>query len=108
MRSDLVFSALGSAPGRYRLCRLTAKAGRELHTRKNRIQDTLNDVLMLLSNSTMPGDDGSIAGEKTTSGCRITPRSRFADQRFNGPRIAVTLVEGDLIWQEVSAGDRTV
>ncbi len=77
MRSDLVFSAMGSAPGRYRLCRLTAKAGRELHTRKNRIQDTLNDVLMLLSNSTMPGDDGSIAGEKTTSELPHNPALAF-------------------------------
>jgi len=56
MRSDLVFSALGPAPGRYQLCQLTAKAGRKLHTRKNRIQDTLNDVLLLLSKLTVAVD----------------------------------------------------
>lgn len=53
MRSDLVFRALDPTPCRYRLCRLTAQAGRKLHTPKNRIQDTLNDVLLLLSNSTV-------------------------------------------------------
>lgn len=77
MRSDLVFSALGSTPGRYRLCRMTAQAGRKLHTRKNRIQDTLNNVLLLLSNSTMPGNDGSIAGEKTTSELPHNPALAF-------------------------------
>lgn len=82
MRSDLVFGALGAAPGRYRLCRMTAQAGRKLHTRKNRIQDTLNNVLLLLSDSTMPGGDGLIAGEKTTSELPHNPALAF-----HGPTI---------------------
>ncbi len=56
MRSDLVFNALGQTQGRYRLCRLTAKAGRKLQTRKTRIQDTLNNVLSLISHSAAPAD----------------------------------------------------
>lgn len=82
MRSDLVFGALGAAPGRYRLCRLTAKAGRKLHTRKNRIQDTLNDVLLLLSSSTVAGEDDLIAREKTVSELPHSPALAL-----RGPRI---------------------
>ncbi len=57
MRSELVFCALAPMPGRYQLCQLTAKASRKLHTPKNRIQDTLNDVLLLLSQSTVTAND---------------------------------------------------
>ena len=77
MRSDLVFGALGPAPGRYRLCRLTAQAGRKLHTRKNRIQDTLNDVLLLLSGSTVAGEDDLIAREKTAGKLPRSPALAF-------------------------------
>ncbi len=60
MRSELVFRALAPVPGRYQLCRLTAKAGRKLHAPKNRMQDTLNDVLRVLANSTVTANDDRI------------------------------------------------
>jgi hypothetical protein len=81
MRSDLVFSALGPAPGRYRLCRLTAQAGRKLHARKNRIQDTLNDVLLLVSNSTSVGD--CVTGSEKAD-CEVTRNSVPA---LSGPAV---------------------
>lgn len=77
MRSDLVFSALGPAPGRYRLCQLTAKAGRKLHMQKNRIQDTLNDVLLLLSKPSVAGVAGSIAREKAMGELPHNPALAF-------------------------------
>jgi hypothetical protein len=60
MRSELVFRASAPVPGRYELCQLTAKAGRKLHAPKNRIQDTLNDVLRVLARSTATAKDEQI------------------------------------------------
>jgi len=63
MRSELVFRALVAMTGRYQLCRLTAKASRKLHTPKNRMQDTLNDVLLFISRSTATAN-GELIGVK--------------------------------------------
>jgi hypothetical protein len=52
MRSDLVFGAYSHTPNRYQLCLLVAKAARKLHTPKTRLQDTTNDVFVLLHRST--------------------------------------------------------
>jgi len=65
MRSELVFRAMGPMPGRYRLCRLTARASRKLHTPRSRIQDTLNDVLLFLANSKATMSDQQIGAEKS-------------------------------------------
>jgi hypothetical protein len=51
MRSDLVFGAYSHTPNRYQLCLLVAKGARKLHTTKARLQDTTNDVFVLLYRS---------------------------------------------------------
>lgn len=80
MRSDLVFRALDPTPGRYRLCRLTAQAGRRLHMRKSRMEDTLNDVLSLLSNSAVA--DGCVTGSgKAVNEPPRASASHVADQQ---------------------------
>jgi hypothetical protein len=52
MRSDLVFGAYSHTANRYQLCLLVAKGARKLHTPKTRLQETTNDVLVLLYRST--------------------------------------------------------
>ncbi len=47
MRSDLVFGVQVQVPNRYQLCRLASHATRKLHKPNDRIQDTVNDVLIL-------------------------------------------------------------
>jgi hypothetical protein len=51
MRSDLVFGAYSHTPNRYQLCLLVAKGARKLHTPKARLQETTNDVFVLLYSS---------------------------------------------------------
>jgi hypothetical protein len=51
MRSDLVFGAYSHTPNRYQLCLLVAKGARKLHTPKTRLQETTNDVFVLLEHS---------------------------------------------------------
>ena len=51
MRSDLVFGAYSHTPNRYQLCLLVAKGARRLHPPKARLQDTTNDVFVLLYRS---------------------------------------------------------
>jgi hypothetical protein len=51
MRSDLVFGAYSHTPNRYQLCLLVAKGARRLHAPKARLQDTTNDVFVLLYRS---------------------------------------------------------
>jgi len=46
-RSELVFAALVHVPNRYQLCQLTAKGARKLHKPYERMQDTVNQVLMI-------------------------------------------------------------
>ncbi len=53
MRSDLIFDALGKVESRYTLCRVCAKGTRTLHTQTGRIEDTINDVLMILARRAM-------------------------------------------------------
>lgn len=53
MRSDLIFDALGKVENRYVLCRVCAKGTRTLHSQTGRIEDTINDVLMILARRTM-------------------------------------------------------
>ena len=48
-RSELVFAARVHQPNRYQLCRLVALATRKLHKPSDRIQDTINDVLVRLA-----------------------------------------------------------
>ncbi len=47
-RSESVFRARVQLPNRYQLCRLAALATRKLHKPSDRIQDTINDVLLRL------------------------------------------------------------
>jgi hypothetical protein len=49
MRSNLVFDALAQIDNRYQLCQVAAKATRMLHKPRTRLQDTTNDVLILLT-----------------------------------------------------------
>lgn len=49
MRSDLVFGALRKAENRYSLCRVCAKGTREIHVQAGRIEDTINEVLLILA-----------------------------------------------------------
>lgn len=51
MRSDLVFGAYSHTPNRYQLCLLVAKRARKLHTPRTRLQETTNDVFVLLYRS---------------------------------------------------------
>jgi hypothetical protein len=51
MRSDLVFGAYSHTPNRYQLCLLVAKGARKLHTPRARLQETTNDVFVLLYRS---------------------------------------------------------
>jgi len=53
MRSDLIFDALGKVESRYALCRVCAKGTRTLHVQTDRIEDTINDVLLILAKHTM-------------------------------------------------------
>jgi len=50
MRNSLVFDALEHINNRYELCHVAAKATRKLHKPRTRLQDTTNDVLVLLTN----------------------------------------------------------
>jgi len=52
MRSDLVFDALAYTSNRYELCKLVAKGSRECHMPRARLEDTMNDVLILLRSTT--------------------------------------------------------
>jgi len=45
VRADLTLMALTRESNRYLLTRLIAKATRELHRPKTRLQDTMNDAL---------------------------------------------------------------
>ncbi|MGA2848795.1 MAG: DNA-directed RNA polymerase subunit omega [Terracidiphilus sp.] len=49
MRNSLVFDALEHINNRYELCHVAAKATRKLHKPRTRLQDTTNDVLVLLT-----------------------------------------------------------
>jgi DNA-directed RNA polymerase omega subunit len=49
MRNSLVFDALEHIGNRYELCHVAAKAARKLHKPRTRLQDTTNDVLVLLT-----------------------------------------------------------
>jgi hypothetical protein len=49
MRNSLVFNALGHINNRYELCHVAAKATRKLHKPRTRLQDTTNEVLVLLT-----------------------------------------------------------
>lgn len=51
MRSDLVFDAEMHVHNRYLLCQLVAKATRKLHKPGTRMQDTANDVLIRVGQS---------------------------------------------------------
>jgi hypothetical protein len=51
MRSDLVFEAYSHTPNRYQLCLLVAKGARKLHMPKTRLQETTNEVFVLLYRS---------------------------------------------------------
>ena len=48
MRTELVYDALLQVRDRYRLCRVAATAAEKMHRPNSRIQDTVNDVLLLL------------------------------------------------------------
>lgn len=56
MRSDAVFQASNAIEGRYNLCRICAEGTRILHLSSDRIQDTINFVLAIISerNGTRP------------------------------------------------------
>jgi len=46
MRSDLVFLAVAQVSNRFRLCKVATKATRKIHRPHERLQDTINDVLI--------------------------------------------------------------
>ena len=49
MRSEVVFQASNAIESRYNLCRICAKGTRTLHISSDRIQDTINTVLAIIS-----------------------------------------------------------
>ncbi len=49
MRSEAVFQANSVIKGRYNLCRICAIGTRKLHFSSDRIQDTINTVLAIIS-----------------------------------------------------------
>jgi hypothetical protein len=49
MRSEAVFQASSAIEGRYNLCRICAKGTRKIHSSSDRIQDTINSVLAIIS-----------------------------------------------------------
>jgi hypothetical protein len=49
MRSELVFGAAAHVSNRYLLINLASKATRKFHRPNTRIQDTMNDVFVRLS-----------------------------------------------------------
>lgn len=51
MRSEKVFEALHTMPNRYMLCQLASKATRRFHRPNTRIQETMNEVLDRISQS---------------------------------------------------------
>jgi hypothetical protein len=51
MRSDLVFGVAAHISNRFYLCQLVSKGARKLHKPQTRLQDTTNDVLVLLLHS---------------------------------------------------------
>jgi len=48
MRSDLIYDALDTVQNRYLLCQLISKATRKFHKPNTRVQETMNDVLVLV------------------------------------------------------------
>ena len=54
MRSRKVFSALHSMKNRYILCQLASKATRKFHRPNTRIQETMNEVLELITSEQLP------------------------------------------------------
>jgi len=52
MRSELVFDALAYTSNRYELCKAVAKGSRQCHMPRTRLEDTTNDVLILLRSTT--------------------------------------------------------
>ncbi len=48
MRSDLIYDALDTVRNRYLLCQLISKATRKFHKPNTRVQETMNDVLVLV------------------------------------------------------------
>ncbi len=66
-RSELVFATLVHVPNRYRLCQLTAKGARKLHKPNERMQDTVNEVLMIF--------DGSSTAVSVPSAPQLIPES---------------------------------
>jgi hypothetical protein len=56
MRSQLIFGALTYVRNRYELCQLASKAARKLHKPTNRLQDTMNDVLIRFHHSNPLGE----------------------------------------------------
>jgi hypothetical protein len=53
MRSDIVFDAL-QTKNRFELCHQAFKAIRLLHKNNTRIEDTANDVLMRIADTSQP------------------------------------------------------
>ena len=57
MRSNLIYSSLRPVKNRYLLCQLVSKATRKFHKPNTRIQETMNEVLVRVSNA---GDPESV------------------------------------------------
>lgn len=51
MRSDLIYDALDTVRNRYLLCQLISKATRKFHKPNTRVQETMNDVLVLVGDA---------------------------------------------------------
>lgn len=54
MRSNLIYNSLKPVRNRYMLCQLISKATRKFHKPNTRIQETMNEVLVRVSNAGAP------------------------------------------------------
>lgn len=81
MRSELVFATKFHMHGRYPLCRLVAHAARRMHRPNDRIQDTLNEVLMLLSHSSAIPDDPQASAKQAEVDTPSVDNSRRSSSR---------------------------
>lgn len=77
MRSERVFAAMTYVPNRFLLIKLAAAATRKFHRPNTRIQETMDEVLLLFSEENPMG-----AAEQYESSC---PRGRAEKVEIGSP-----------------------
>jgi hypothetical protein len=87
MRSDLVFQAHIHIPNRYLLCGLAAGATRKLHKPNDRIEATLNEVLMLLCKDD-PTKGTGVSREDTAD--RVVRSIALPIEHLDSTRVAIS------------------